>query len=143
MHTVTWGCRRAILKALKQKMKERLGGAIRDLNDLNWYQKDQWKILQRLIEVSKSDWKYFRFWAKTRFSRFQPYLKSHLSSKIFKSTYGLASRPRRGAVESFTDHFDTNNDHLNHKLRPLAVPRFFAWAPKKIALLNPHVTVRT
>ena len=26
------------------------------------------------------------------------------------SIYGLVSRPQRGAVESFTDHFDTNND---------------------------------
>ena len=42
------------------------------------------------------------------------------------SISGLASRPQRGAVKSFTDHFDTNIDHLNHKLRPLAVPPFFA-----------------
>ena len=27
------------------------------------------------------------------------------------SIFGLASRPQRGAVEYFTDHFDTNIDH--------------------------------
>ena len=38
----------------------------------------------------------------------------------------IASRPRRVAVESFTDHFDTNIDHVRQKLRPLEVPPFFA-----------------
>ena len=59
---------------------------------------------------------------------------SQISVKISKtgfwlktgSTSGMASRPQRVAVESFTDYFDTNIDHFHQKLRPLEVPPFFA-----------------
>ena len=103
-------------------MEEPLEGAICDSNDQYLYQNDQWKILQRLVEVSKQDRKYFwKFLMKDDFSN-----KGEISKNGFwpktGSIFSLTSKPRWGAVESFTDPFDTNIDNLNHKLRPLAVP---------------------
>ena len=115
-------------------MEEPLEGAICDSNDQYWYQNDQWKILQRLVEVSKQDRKYFwKFLMKDDFSN-----KGEISKNGFwpktGSIYGLVSRPQRGAVESFTDHFDTNNDSGSS---------IFCLSAQKIALLYPHMPVCT
>ena len=103
-------------------MEEPLEGAICDSNDQYLYQNDQWNILQRLVEVSKQDRKYFwKFLMKDDFSN-----KGEISKNGFwpktGSIFSLTSKPRWGAVESFTGPFDTYIDNLNHKLRPLAVP---------------------
>ena len=106
-----WGYRRAIFWALKQKIEEPLGGVICDLTDHYWYQNDQWKILQRLVDVSKQDRKYFwKFLMKDDFSNKGEISKNGFWPKTV-SIFGLAFRPQRGAVEYFTDNFDTKIDH--------------------------------
>ena len=50
------------------------------------------------------------------------------------SIHGLVSRPQRGAVESFTDYFDTSNDSGSS---------IFCLSALKIALLYPHMPVCT
>ena len=92
MYTVTWRRERALLRVLKQKTEEPLGGAICDLNVQYWYQNDQWMIFQRLVGISKQYRKYFRFSAKNRFLIFHPDLKSHLRSKIVRISWKFGQR---------------------------------------------------
>ena len=81
MYRVTWGRSRAYLRALKQKMREPLVGAIFDEHDQKWYQNNQSMILQQLVRVAKP---YRKYRAKNRFSLFHPFLKSNLRSKIVR-----------------------------------------------------------
>ena len=51
---------------------------------------------------------------------------------------GNSSRPREGALESFTEDFDTIIEHFNHEWCPVRAPsRFFAWESLKLHSYTP------
>ena len=53
----------------------------------------------------------------------------------------MASRPRRVAVESITDYFDTYSNHFYHKFRPPKGSPIFYLSVLRYALLRPHVAL--